>query len=43
MVKTCSVCKSVISYCVQGTEGDSRITHGICHDCKKKRKEPSEN
>jgi hypothetical protein len=39
MVKTCSVCKSVISYCVKGTSEDSRISHGVCHDCSRARVE----
>ena len=38
MVKICGVCKTVIDYCIQGTDDDSRISHGICHDCSEKRK-----
>ena len=39
MVKVCGTCNAIIEYCISGTEGDSRISHGICHDCKGKRVE----
>jgi len=35
MTRICCVCRSVIEYCIDGTMGDSRVSHGVCKECAK--------
>jgi hypothetical protein len=35
MKRICAECKEVLEHCVEGTEGDDRISHGLCPECAK--------
>jgi hypothetical protein len=35
MKLVCAECKKVLANCIKGTEGDERISHGLCPACAK--------
>lgn len=36
MKRICAECKKVLEDCIPGTEGDNRVSHGLCRPCADK-------